>query len=472
MTKKKKLIVACLACASILLAGCGAGTNKIIRLIEKNDFSGAYEAYKDTAKKQDDLSDLNEDINEALEDRYSVIISDYANGKIDGEAISYLDKIVTKTGALYSDDYYDFLNDIDEISVSMSYYDLGIESYDNGEYANAVTYLGYVIEADELHYSDAQDKLTAASAKLEEEQKAQELQLESDIHSLVNQGRFDEVKNAINSFQLECSDTDLVQKLLDVVENDVSSAMEDKVSAYFEELDYASAYSYVQGLANTFDFESVSSKYTSLSDEFAEYALTAAEKDAASNNYEGASSIIEMAIQEVGDDNTSLNEAYNEYRKHLPIYLADMDYMSCEGSVSVDSNLIDNTNVTYRHSLWIDGWGQKAYWAEYFTNGNYSRFTGVCGCSYDNRSSSESKYFEVYGDGKLLYTSPTMTSSAIPVNFDIDISGVRVVRIWYPATEGNNKIAALYDGMFLPKSGDTETNAATEAVENTSNSEE
>ncbi len=471
MTKKWRRIMVCIACTSLLLGGCGSNSNKIIKLIEKNNFSEAYETYKDTAKKREDLTDLNEDINEALEKQYSVIISDYANGKIDAEAMSYLDKIVAKTGASYSDNYRDFLNDIDEISASMSYYDLGIESYDNGEYANAVTYFGYVIKEDELHYAEAQDKLTAASTKLEEEQKARYLQLENDIHSLVKQGRLDEIKGLINDFQLECSDSDLIHKLQKVAENDVSSVMEDKVTAYFEELDYASAYSYVQGLANTFDYESVRNKYASLADEFAEYALTTAEKDAASNNYEGASSIIEKAIQEIGDDNTSLNEAYNEYRKHLPIYLADMDYMSCEGWVSVDDNLNDNTNVTYRHSLWVYNSSDPA-WVEYFPNGNYSRFTGVCGCSYDCRSHSESKYFEVYGDGKLLYTSPTMTSSAIPVNFDVDISDVRVVRIWYPATRGYTKIAALYDAMFLPKTDEAEENNTTETVEDNSKSSE
>ena len=141
-----------------------------------------------------------------------------------------------------------------------------------------------------------------------------------------------------------------------------------------------------------------------------------------------------------------------------------MDYMSCEGWVSVDDNLNDNTNVTHRHSLWVEGYG-KSVWVKYFPNGNHSRFTGVCGCSYGCRSSSESRYFEVYGDGKLLYTSPTMTSSAIPVNFDVDISDVRVVRIWYPARAGENKIAALYDAMFLPKTDEAEENDTTETVE-------
>lgn len=466
MKKTKYFIASCLVFMSSLFSGCGNNSSKIIRLIEKNDFKGAYEEYKNVAQKQEDLTELNDEVNEAFEDRYSAITSDFANGKIDEKMIPYIDKILTKTGASYSSDYYDFLDSMNEISNSMSYYELGIESYNKGEYAEAVSYLERVVEADELHYADAQEKLSEAQAQLEKEYVAQELQIESDVHNLVAQGKFDEVKSAVDSFQLECLNIDLVQKLLDATESEVSSAMEKKVASYFEELDYASAYSFVTELATAFDFESITGKYHSLSDDFTAYVLSVAEKDAESNNYEGASSIIEKAIKEVGDDNTSLNEAYNEYRKHLPIYLADMKYMACDGDVEIDDNLTDNTNVTYRHSLWVDKWGTKARWVEYFTNGNYEKFSGICGCSYDNRSGSDSKYFEVYGDGKILYTSPTMTSSSIPVNFNIDISGVRVVRIWYPATSGNNKIAAIFDGMFLPRTGEPEnTISDSEAVE-------
>ncbi len=52
MTKKWRRIMVCIACTSLLLGGCGSNSNKIIKLIEKNNFSEAYETYKDTAKKR------------------------------------------------------------------------------------------------------------------------------------------------------------------------------------------------------------------------------------------------------------------------------------------------------------------------------------------------------------------------------------------------------------------------------------
>ena len=41
-------------------------------------------------------------------------------------------------------------------------------------------------------------------------------------------------------------------------------------------------------------------------------------------------------------------------------------------------------------------------------------------------------YFKVYGDGKLLYTSPNMTSVQYPVDFSIDVAGVDQLKFeWY-----------------------------------------
>lgn len=35
----------------------------------------------------------------------------------------------------------------------------------------------------------------------------------------------------------------------------------------------------------------------------------------------------------------------------------------------------------------------------------------------------------IYGDGKLLYSSPTMTNGVKPVNFSVDINGVDELKI-------------------------------------------
>ena len=77
-----------------------------------------------------------------------------------------------------------------------------------------------------------------------------------------------------------------------------------------------------------------------------------------------------------------------------------------------------------------------------------------------NANDSRSAYFEVYGDGKLLYTSPTMKNDSFPETFDIDISGVKVLKIYYPDSNGNAELATIYDGKLNPKEADKSSDSS------------
>lgn len=450
----KKSIIVVSVISAMVFSGC---TNKETESFQKYLKDGNYIKAADYYEKH--KSDIDTDgFSKLIRENADLIINDFNEGRTTISAatvnLQALYSIAPKKARTELNEKMKFISDIE---ISQNQYNSGMECFNSSRYSEAVEYFMNVVSDDPL-YSSAQEKISEAKQKLQDEITSAQNKEISNIRTYISNGKFEDALYAIEDFKSQTNDTEIIQVLTDEIEKAVIDEMNKKIESYFADYDYSSAYNYLTQISYTFAYDAIDLKIRSLEDEYVDYAIENAEKDAASNNYEGASSIIEKAIQEVGADNSSLNEAYNEYRKHLPIFIADMDYMSCEGSVSVDNNLTDNTNVTYRHSLWIDGWGKNPYWVEYFTNGNYGKFTGVCGCSYENRSSSESKYFEVYGDGKLLYTSPTMTSSSIPVSFDIDIGNVRVVKIWYPATAGNNKIAALYDGMFLPKTGEIEVN--------------
>lgn len=64
---------------------------------------------------------------------------------------------------------------------------------------------------------------------------------------------------------------------------------------------------------------------------------------------------------------------------------------------------------------------------EYLLNNNYKSFKGklICG-NYNNTQSAIIKF---YGDGNLLYTSPPMSKGTKAVDFDIDISNYKVLKI-------------------------------------------
>ncbi len=69
-------------------------------------------------------------------------------------------------------------------------------------------------------------------------------------------------------------------------------------------------------------------------------------------------------------------------------------------------------------------------WVEFSLNGDYVRFSGTVYMNYQFRSETARRVkLTVYGDGKLLYTSPIITTGLPPQYFELDVSGVQTLRL-------------------------------------------
>lgn len=111
----------------------------------------------------------------------------------------------------------------------------------------------------------------------------------------------------------------------------------------------------------------------------------------------------------------------------------------------------DNRGNVYTYGLHVDGKDIGPYSVSYALNSSYSTFSGVCGYPAavisPQWSPAYTKYFCVYGVGMLLYTSPRMNARTVSVPFEIPVSGVNILTIQYPAIDGPNEVATLFDGM-------------------------
>ena len=111
----------------------------------------------------------------------------------------------------------------------------------------------------------------------------------------------------------------------------------------------------------------------------------------------------------------------------------------------------DNMGNRYTYGMHVDGDESRPYSVSFQLNGQYSVLSGVCGYPETVISTQwapkYTKYFQVYGDGTLLYTSPKMNVSTGPVAFEIPIRNVQILTITYPGTEGPNEAATLFDAM-------------------------
>ena len=136
-------------------------------------------------------------------------------------------------------------------------------------------------------------------------------------------------------------------------------------------------------------------------------------------------------------------------------YDTPADAPSCWSDLSTPGHsagpVRDNMGNGYTYGMHVDGDEARPYSVSFQLNGQYSVFSGVCGYPETVISTQwapkYTKYFQVYGDGVLLYTSPKMNVSTGPAAFEIPIRNVQILTITYPGTEGPNEAATLFDAM-------------------------
>lgn len=112
-----------------------------------------------------------------------------------------------------------------------------------------------------------------------------------------------------------------------------------------------------------------------------------------------------------------------------PVIMLNMlDYFDCNHCFKNYTDVKDNLGNIYNYGIG----GGSSYcnrWETYYINGKYSKMKGKYVLSYDRRSTEYESRFKVYGDGKLIYSSPVMTGGVHPIDFEIDLTGVLELKI-------------------------------------------
>ena len=106
----------------------------------------------------------------------------------------------------------------------------------------------------------------------------------------------------------------------------------------------------------------------------------------------------------------------------------------------------DNLGKSYVDPLRLMRSCETNYWESYMLTEDYSTFSGTLFIAYENRDSATTCNVRIYGDGELLYNSPTLTKGVKPVSFSVDIRGVDELKI-----EINGKWSSSYAwlGVYL-----------------------
>ena len=102
------------------------------------------------------------------------------------------------------------------------------------------------------------------------------------------------------------------------------------------------------------------------------------------------------------------------------------------------SFLISNDSSVYKNGLLVEagnlsGSGvdlDETVYRDYLLNGNYSKFSTVFALSQYSRDLGACEWtLTIYGDGKQLYTSDTLTAGVLPQNINVDVTNVKSLRL-------------------------------------------
>ena len=117
--------------------------------------------------------------------------------------------------------------------------------------------------------------------------------------------------------------------------------------------------------------------------------------------------------------------------------LADMDYFYKEGySFERASSAKDNMGNSYYDVIKL---GRGDGFEEYIINGRYEKIKGRLILGYEDKSKKGRTWVKIYGDGRLLYTSPEFTGGVEPVDFEVDLTGVLRLKIERGFEKGFNE---------------------------------
>lgn len=214
------------------------------------------------------------------------------------------------------------------------------------------------------------------------------------------------------------------QKLID--NDDISDAISkiDSINTYLEN----------NGLTS----DEVQEKLIEVKNKYAEKYVEKAENCFKEKDINGAIGNIEVAIELV-PDNANYKSKKDTYKMYLPYYFyIKENCLSIEeegdfwGNLAFDQTYTSNDNKEMAHCIkWYNNNSDAdvSIVANYNLSGNYDVVSGKIFLPDGDKDTAFSGYFKVYGDGKLLYTSPKITKNVLPQDIKFTVTGVQRLKI-------------------------------------------
>lgn len=180
-----------------------------------------------------------------------------------------------------------------------------------------------------------------------------------------------------------------------------------------------------------------------------------AEKKYAEGEYKSAVDVVENGLEVLQED-LVLQELKEYYEEAMPVNLFDVSTLINEVGdwAFLHTNVKDNVGVIHESAWQIvaSSFGD-AESITFILDKKYKTLKGNLVLSEVSKSSKLTAYLEFVGDGKVLGVTETLTAGVRPIEFEIDVSEVRDLKIIprYATGLGWSSIFIYTDGIWLYK---------------------
>lgn len=156
-----------------------------------------------------------------------------------------------------------------------------------------------------------------------------------------------------------------------------------------------------------------------------------AEAAYASEGYERAVEILQSSAKVLPGDSDIMNWI-SQYRVKVPVWLHTLDILEKRGAY-IQKSEKDNYGNEYLQALDLDIYYNSTMnyaYIVYKLNEQYSTLSGTAFVKLEFRSSPLKQTIKIYGDDILLYETPIMGEGAKPVDFNVNVIGVDILKIY------------------------------------------
>lgn len=206
---------------------------------------------------------------------------------------------------------------------------------------------------------------------------------------------------------------------------------------YIAEGDYASAMDFLEDYLDTEDSAfagEMQAKLDELKKNYANNYMTKAATEFQNGDVNAAVGNVEAAITIYPDETYQVK--LDEYKLYLPYALyEDENILKQSGEdlyYSSSETANDGTEFTNVLSVYYDNSDLECIaTSTYNLAGRFDTVSGKIFVEEHDKNDIQNGYFEAYGDGKLLYTSPKLNAGVLPQDVKFSVTGVQSLEIKY-----------------------------------------